>query len=80
MSQNRAIHPVATLCRVLGVSSSGYYAWSKRALSRRAKDDAVLIERIGAIHAASRGIYGAPRIHAELKANGVHVARSASHV
>ena len=45
MSESRAIHPVATLCRVLGVSSSGYYAWSKRALSRRAKDDAVLIER-----------------------------------
>ena len=75
MSENRAIHPVATLCRVLGVSSSGYYAWSKRALSRRAKDDAVLIERIGAIHAASKGTYGAPRIHAELKANGIHVGK-----
>jgi putative transposase len=48
------MHPVATLCRVLGVSSSGYYAWSKRSLSRRAKDDAVLIERIRAIHAASK--------------------------
>ena len=45
MSENRAIHPVATLCHVLGVSSSGYYAWSKRSLSRRAKNDAVLIER-----------------------------------
>ena len=55
MSENRAIHPVATLCRVLGVSSSGYYAWSKRSLSRRTKDDAVLIERIRAIHTASKG-------------------------
>ena len=75
MSENRAIHPVATLCRVLGVSSSGYYAWSKRALSRRAKDDAGLIERIRAVHAASKGTYGAPRIHAELKANGILVGK-----
>ena len=75
MSENRAIHPVATLCRVLGVSSSGYYAWSKRSLSRRGKGDAVLIERIGAIHAASKGTYGAPRIHAELQANGIHVGK-----
>ena len=55
MSESRAIHPVATLCRVLGVSSRGQYAWSMRALSRRAKDDAGLIERIGAIHEASKG-------------------------
>ena len=75
MSENRAIHPVATQCRVLGVSSSGYYAWSKRTLSRRAKDDAVLIERIGAIHAASKGTYGAPRIHAELHADGTRVGK-----
>jgi putative transposase len=75
VSENQVIHPVATLCRVLGVSSSGYYAWSKRSLSRRAKDDAVLIERIGAIHAASKGTYGAPRIHAELKANGIPIGK-----
>ena len=75
MSENQAIHPVATLCRVLGVSSSGYYAWSKRSLSRRAKDDAVLTERIGAIHAASKGTYGAPRIHAELQANGIPIGK-----
>ena len=67
--------PVATLCRVLGVSSSGYYAWSKRSPSRRARDDAVLIERIGAIHAASKGTYGAPRIHAELRATGRAVGK-----
>jgi putative transposase len=75
VSENRAIHPVATLCRVLGVSSSGYYAWSKRTPSRRAKDNAGLIERVRAIHAACKGTYGAPRIHAELKANGVHVGK-----
>lgn len=74
MSENQA-YPVATLCRVLGVSSSGYYAWSKRSPSRRARDDAVLIERIGAIHAASKGTYGAPRIHAELRATGSAVGK-----
>ncbi len=74
MSENQA-YPVATLCRVLGVSSSGYYAWLKRSLSRRARDDAVLIERIGAIHAASKGTYGAPRIHAELRATGRTVGK-----
>jgi putative transposase len=75
VSENWAIHPVATLCRVLGVSPSGYYAWSKRTLSRRAKDDVVLIERIRAIHAASKGTYGAPRIHAELGEEGSRVSK-----
>ena len=75
MSENWAIHPVATLCRVLGVSPSGYYAWSKRTLSRRAKDDAVLIERLRTIHAASKGTYGAPRIHAELEQEGSRVSK-----
>src|SRR5512139_134341 len=63
------------MCRVLGVSTSGYYAWSARAPSARARSDGVLIERIDAIHAASRGTYGSPRIHAELTANGSAVAR-----
>ena len=79
MSENWAIHPVATLCRVLGVSPSGYYAWSKRPLSRRAKDDAVLIERIRATHAASKGTYGAPRIHDSPRPASAS-ARSASRV
>jgi putative transposase len=75
MSENQAVHPVASMCRVLDVSPSGYYAWAKRAPSPRSRKDAALIERIGAIHAASRGTYGAPRIHAELAAGGVHVGR-----
>ena len=58
------------MCRVLGVSSSGYYAWAKRTPSARAISDAALIERIGAIHAASHGTYGSPRVHAELIAQG----------
>ena len=75
MSENRAVHPVATMCRVLGVSPSGYHAWTRRSPSRRAREDAVLRDRIVAIHAAAQGTYGAPRIHAELAAEGIHVGR-----
>jgi putative transposase len=62
----RASFPVAFLCRSLGVSPSGYYAWCKRPPSARAVADAVLSTTIRQIHATSRGTYGAPRIHAEL--------------
>ena len=55
VSAHRAVYPIAAMCRVLGVSSSGYYAWAKRAPSARAISDAALMERIGAIHAASHG-------------------------
>jgi putative transposase len=61
------------MCRVLGVSSSGYHAWVKRRPSQRAETDAVLIAAIRAAHTASRGTYGAPRIHAELAAKGIRV-------
>jgi putative transposase len=73
VSENRAVFPVAAMCRILGVSPSGFYAWAKRAPSGRAQADARLIERIGAIHVTSHGTYGAPRIHAELAAQGIRV-------
>src|SRR5690242_14984061 len=63
------------MCRLLGVSSSGYYAWMKRRPSRRAETDAASTGEIRAAHAASRGTYGAPRIHAELTAKGMRVGR-----
>jgi putative transposase len=58
------------MCRVLGVSPSGYYAWRKRPLSARARTNVELAAHIEAIHRLSRGTYGAPRIHAELAARG----------
>jgi putative transposase len=70
VSENRACYPIATMCRVLGVSESGFHAWASRPLSARATSDAALIERIGAIHASSHGTYGAPRVHAELVEGG----------
>jgi putative transposase len=63
------------MCRLLGVSSSGYYAWVQRPRSRRAETDETLIGEIRAAHGASRGIYGAPRVHAELTAKDIQVGR-----
>ena len=63
------------MCRVLGVSRSGYYAWRKRPPSRRDRKDAMLTERISQIHENSRGTYGSPRVHAALQANGIRVAK-----
>lgn len=63
------------MCRLLEVSTSGYYAWLKRPPSRRAQEDAVLAERIRAIHQWSRGTYGAPRVYEELKDEGVRIGR-----
>jgi putative transposase len=63
------------MCRVLDVSASGYYAWQKRPASRRAQEDETLLRAIRTAHAASRGTYGVPRLHEELRAAGVRVAR-----
>ena len=63
------------MCRNLEVSKAGYYAWRERTPSARAKSDAALSIRIGAIHRKSRGNYGSPKIHAELKATGLRIAR-----
>jgi putative transposase len=67
VDDEKAHYPVATMCRVLGVSSSGYYAWRSRPDSTRGLGDAVLAEVITDIHADSRRTYGAPRVHAELR-------------
>jgi len=76
VSAHQACYPVATMCRVLEVSTSGYYAWRNRLPSKRARENVILLERIKVIHAWSRETYGSPRIHAELKANGMKVGRN----
>jgi len=63
------------MCRLLGVSPSGYYAWRTRGPSARAREDAVLIDRIRSFHKQSRGTYGAPRIHQDLAEEGILVGR-----
>jgi len=75
VTAHQAVHPVATMCRVLGVSPSGYYVWRKRPLSTRAKTDVVLTAHIAVVHRDSRGTYGVPRIHAELTAQGIPIGR-----
>jgi len=68
--------PVAVACRVLAVSRSGFYDWSHRPVSARDYDDAVLADTIRTVHQGSRGTYGAPRVHAELRlGRGIAVGR-----
>ncbi|MCP4898527.1 MAG: IS3 family transposase, partial [bacterium] len=75
MRANQAIHAITTMCRVLEVSTSGYYEWYNRGLSNRAREDVVLTEIISEIHAMSNGVYGVPNIHAELADRGWRVGR-----
>lgn len=63
------------MCRVLGVSPSGYYAWRARGRSAQQRSDEALADRIEAIHGRSQGTYGAPRVHAELHDEGRCVGR-----
>ena len=70
MSANQASFPVAAMARVLGVSEAGYHAWLRRPASAHAVADAALLKRVRTVHASSRETYGAPRIHAELRAGG----------
>ncbi len=72
---NQAVYPVHSLCRVLGVSASGFYAWRDRPPSARAMNNAVLTERIRQIHAESDQTYGMPRVRAELRDQGVTISR-----
>jgi putative transposase len=76
IDQEKAHHAVSLLCRVLGVSRAGYYAWTRRPPSARVTSNQVLLEQIRQVHQRSRGTYGAPRIHAELRLDhGVQVGR-----
>lgn len=71
----KAHFPVTVLCEVLGVRRSSFYAWRARPASPRADADAALADTIASVHADSRGTYGSPRVHAELKARGVRVGK-----
>ncbi len=75
MRAHQAEYPVATQCRVLEVSTSGYYAWLDRKPSERAREDAALSTRIRELHRLSDGTYGAPRLLDDLADEGLDVSR-----
>ena len=75
MRAHQAQYSMRRMGRLLGVSPSGYYAWARRPASKRAQADERLLVEIRSIHQRSRGTYGSPRVHAELRAQGTAVSR-----
>ncbi len=75
ISQEKVAYPVAVLCRVLAVSTSGYYASLRRPPSLRARRDRELVDKIRRSHLASKRRYGSPRVYADLQAEGQRVGR-----
>jgi putative transposase len=71
----KAHFPVEFLCEQLGVSRSGFYAWSRRPASARQEEDQKLAAEVAQAHRDSRGVYGSPRVHAQLRAQGRRVSR-----
>jgi putative transposase len=75
MAEYQQEYPITTMCRVLEVSVSGYYAWRKRTPSQHSREDAQLAEKVKKAFQDNRCVYGSPRVHAELHAQGIHCAR-----
>jgi putative transposase len=76
IAAEKATYPVSLLCRVLDVSRTSFYAWLERGPSTHEQTDQQLLRQISKIHRASRGTYGAPRVHAELRDDyGVRTSR-----
>jgi transposase InsO family protein len=73
IKENQACYPVNVMCQILQVSRSGYYAWIDRPISQRKLRSEELTQRIRQAHQKSRGIYGSPRVHAELVEQKVEV-------
>jgi putative transposase len=75
VDEHRGHWPVRLMCGVLGVSVSGYYAWRSRPESSRSAENRALLRTIRLVHAESGGSYGAPRVHAALRAAGHSAGR-----
>jgi len=70
IEQHARTFPVRLMCRVLGASASGYYAWRCRPESQRAIANRRLLQEVHQLHAQHQGRYGSPRMHAALRAQG----------
>lgn len=75
IAAEKALYPIAVLCEVVGVTRSGYYAWSDRPASSKKIADAQLLVEIRAAMKRGRGAYGSPRVHLDLRARGIRVSR-----
>jgi hypothetical protein len=76
IAAERASYRVSLMCELLGVSRSGFYAWQRRPVCERAREDERLLELIRSIHEEARGVYGVRRVHAELRlAHEIRVSR-----
>lgn len=75
IEQHRQEYPVSVMCRVLELSVSGFYAWKKRAVCARKREDGEISKRLQQAFEQNRQVYGSPRLHAELQAQGVHCGR-----
>jgi len=73
MSQMRLHYPIPLLSQILGVSASGFYAWTQRPPSQRTKEETRLEVAIRAAHRQTRETYGAERLQRELAENGIRV-------
>jgi transposase InsO family protein len=73
VEDHRGVYDVKRLCRLVEVSTSGFYAWRTRPVSARAVADHLLLGQVTTIHVDSRRSYGAPRVHGQLRRRGVHV-------
>ena len=76
MKAHQAEHSISIMSRVLKLSRTGYYAWLKRDESKRSKENKFLTQRAREVHVGTRGIYGAPRIHAQLVEEGYKAGKN----
>ena len=74
IEQQKQEFPVVIMCRVLNVSESGFYAWRKRPICQRQREDAQLSTHIRQVFPSHQGRYGSPRLHAELKDQGQSIS------
>jgi putative transposase len=75
IEQYKQEFPVVVMCRVLGVSESGFYAWCKRPASQHQREDARIAQEIRQVFVMHQGRYGSPRIHRELRDQGQSISR-----